>query len=147
MESTKPVDHAYLRDRIETEGVQDDITYYFRVDRSRLDQFYAASDWLFHLTTLDGSPRVVLEALVSGLPVIGSRHPGVTVLDPDDEFILFADPFDPDTLLDQLLAEKAENTGHTERAEKGRNHMMKYHSSEAVSAQYIELYSRLLAAQ
>lgn len=145
MESSKPVDHRYLRERIETEGVQDDIAYYFRVDRSRLDQFYAESDWLFHVTSLDGSPRVVLEALVSGLPVIGSRHPGVTVLDPDDEFILFADPFDPDTLLDQLLAEKGGSTAHTERGDKGRDHMMEYHSSEAVSERYIDLYARLLA--
>ncbi len=144
MESSKPVDHSYLRDRIETERVQDDLTYYFRVDRSRLDQFYAESDWLFHVTSLDGSPRVVLEALAIGLPVIGSRHPGVTVLDPGDEFILFADPFDPDTLLDQLVAEKAEKTAHTDRAVRGRNHMMEYHSSEAVSEQYIQLYSRLI---
>lgn len=145
MESSKPVDHSYLRDRINTEGVQDDITYYSRVDRSRLDQFYAESDWLFHPTSLDGSPRAVLEALANGLPVIGSRHPGITVLDPDEEFILYANPFDPDILLDRLIAEKSDKTEHADRSAKGRDRMMGCHSSETVSEQYIELYSRLLS--
>jgi len=147
MESTRPVDHKYLREQIESAGVEDHITYHFRVDRSTLERFYTESDWLFHVTALDGSPRVALEALVGGLPVIGSRHPGVTVLDPKNEFILFADPFDPDALLDQLLKEQIESAAHNQRAEKGREHMMKYHSNEAVSEQYIELYSRLLSEQ
>lgn len=147
MQSTSPVDHKHLRYLIQTAGVEDDITYHFRVDRSTLEQFYSESDWLFHVTELDGSPRVVLEALVGGLPVIGSRHPGITVLDPNSEFILFADPFDPDALLDQILNEKAESTSQNQRAEDGREHMMKYHSNEAVSDQYIELYSHLLSEQ
>ena len=147
MESISPVDHKYLREQIVSAGVEDDITYHFRVDRSTLERFYAEADWLFHVTALDGSPRVVLEALVGGLPVIGSRHPGVTVLDPQNEFILFADPFDPDALLDQLVKEQIESAAHNQRAEKGREHMMKHHSNEAVSDQYIELYSRLLLEQ
>jgi len=147
IESTRPVDHKYLREQIESAGVENHITYHLRVDRSTLERFYAESDWLFHVTALDGSPRVVLEALVGGLPVIGSRHPGVTVLDPQNEFILFADPFDPDALLDQLLKEQVESAAHNQRAEKGREHMIQYHSNEAVSGQYIELYSRLLSEQ
>ena len=52
-----------------------------------------------------------------------------------------------DALLDQLFKEQIESAAHNQRAEKGREHMMKYHSNEAVSEQYIELYSRLLSEQ
>ena len=145
LEVSGPVDHTYLRRRIEEEGLKDSIDFHMRVDRAELESFYAEADWLFHVSSLDGSPRVVLEALMRGVPVIGSRHPGVTVLDPDEAFILFAEPFDPDAVLDGLVASKADPAAHAARAMAGQRHVEENFSSEAVSARYMELYTRLLA--
>ena len=147
LELSFPVDHRYLRRRIEDEGLQDDVTFHMRVDRATLEGFYADADWLFHVTSLDGSPRVVLEAMVRGLPVIGSRHPGISVLDPDEAFIHFADPFDADALLDRLAAEKADPKVHRARSRAGLASAEEHFSSEAVSDRYVELYSRLLAGR
>jgi len=147
LELSQPVDHRYLRKRIEEEGLQNEITFHMRVDRAALEGFYADADWLFHHTRIDGSPRVILEALVRGLPVVGSRHPGVEVLDPGGEFILFSDPFDPDAVLDSLVAANADPGAHLTRAAAGRRHVEENHSSEAVSERYVELYSRVLAGR
>ena len=139
------MDRTHLRRRIEREDLRDSITFHMRVDRAELETFYAQADWLFHLTSLDSSPRVVLEALVRGLPVVGSRHPGITVVDPDDRFILFADAFEPDALLDRLIAEKADPPGHAARASVGRAYIAENFSSETISERYVELYCHLLS--
>jgi len=144
LEASGLVDHPYFRRRIEAEDLRDSMDFHMGVDRAELESFYGEADWLFHVSSLDGSPRVVLEALVRGLPVIGSRHPGITVLDSDDAFILFAEPFDADALLDQLAAEKADPDVHAARARAGRAHVEGNFSSEAVSERYVDLYARLL---
>jgi len=139
------VDDIHLRNRIESEGLTDDISFVARVDPREMDVHYRSADWLYHVTNIDGSPRVVIEALIRGLPVIGSRHPGVTVLDPEHQFILFADPFDPDLVLDRLEAEKADPVGHNERAAAGQAYVAENFSSDAVSEKYVELYGRLIS--
>jgi glycosyltransferase involved in cell wall biosynthesis len=139
------IDHKHLRRRIEEEGIADRIEFLPRVNPTEMGSHYYGADWLFHVTQLDGSPRVVYEALIRGLPVIGSRHPGVSVLDPDDGHILFADPFDPDTVLDQLVAEKSDPGSHASRSESGREYVTEHFSSDAVSEKYVQLYSRLLS--
>jgi len=139
------IDDLHLRRRIEDEGLADHIEFLWRVDPTEMDRHYRSADWLFHVTRIDGSPRVVVEALARGLPVIGSRHPGVTVLDPEDDYILFSDPFDPDAVLDSLVAEKTIPSDHDERATLGSRYVMEHFSSEAVSERYVDLYVRLLS--
>ena len=145
-ESIRPhIDDLHLRRRINSEGLRDHIQFLSRVEPTEMDRHYRSADWLFHPTRLDGSPRAVLEALARGLPVIGSRHPGVTVLDPEDGYILFSDPFDADAVLDQIEAEKSDPASHALRSRSGSEYVLKNFSSEAVSDRYVDLYLRLLS--
>jgi len=144
-EISHPVDYPYFRERIEQENLRDKIAFHTRVNRVDLEPFYAKCDWLFHHSRIDGSPRAVLESLVRGLPVVASRHPGVEVLDPEEEFILFSDPFDPDSVLDVLVSHKADPKAHEARSKAGQKHVIGAFSSEAVSARYVDLYAQLLA--
>lgn len=139
------VDHLHLRQRIENEELADNIEFISRVAPEEMDRYYRGSDWLFHATYIDGSPRVVIEALVRGLPVIGSKHPGVVVLDPEGRYIHLADPFDADSVLDQLVSEKNDAESHVSRSEAGRDFVREHFSSDAVSDKYVQLYSRLLS--
>ena len=139
-----PADERYITERIERESLTASISFPGHMDRAGLDRYHATSDWLFHVSSFDGSPRVVLEALARGLPVIGARHPGVTVLDPDESFILFADPYDPHQLLDRLVEFKANSTRYAARAQVGRTYVDKHFSSSAVSQRYVDLYTRLI---
>ena len=144
--SIKPhIDDLHLRRRIEGEDLSDHIEFLARVDPTEMDRHYRRADWLFHVTNIDGSPRVVVEALARGLPVIGSRHPGVTVLDPEDNYILFSEPYDPDAVLDQIVSEKSNPADHEQRALAGSSYVTENFSSDAVSDRYIDLYMSLLS--
>ena len=138
------IDEHYLQKRIQYLNLNGNLTIHERLHRDALNEFYDHSDWLFHVSAVDGSPRVVLEALVRGVPVIGSYHPGIKVVDPHEEFILFAEPWNPDTLLDELLALQQDPHSYQARAECGQVYVKKYFSSETVSERYVELYRRLL---
>ena len=139
------LDYYHLRHRMESEGLTESIAFLNRIAPEQMDHYYRDADWLFHVSHLDGSPRVALEALGRGLPVIGLRHPGMTILDPDDRYIFYADPFDADSVLDQLIAEKADPQSHSNRASAGHKNVAEHFSGDAVSDKYVEVYTRLVS--
>ena len=138
------IDKAYLRNRIHSSNLGDCIIFHDRIERDMVNDFYDNSDWLFHLSSIDGSPRVILEALSRGLPVIGSRHPGIEVLDPENRYIFFADTETLDGILDELLKSKNDPQQYKTRSELGQSYVQTYFSSDAVSEQYVNLYRKLL---
>ena len=142
-----PVDRAHIEARIRDENLHDLVSIEQRVPENQVGQAYAAADWLFHVTDSDGSPRVVLEALVRGLPVIGSRHPGVSVIDPDEQFILFSEPWDPDAVLDVLTSTRTDPAAYKQRSEIGQEYVRGHFFIESVAPRYVELYSRLLSVR
>jgi len=142
-----PPDGNHLMERVENENLQDVFTVDSRVPADRVGEWYASADWLFHVSEYDGSPRVVLEALARGLPVIGSRHPGIQVIDPDDDFIMYADPWNPDAVLDEIIRTRSDPAEYNRRANIGREFILENFSSRAVAPHYIDLYSRLLSVR
>jgi len=138
------IDEGYLRNRISRLDVGKLLNIKGRVDKDSLNELYDSSDWMYHMSDIDGSPRVVLEALSRGLPVIGSFHPGIKALDPNQGFILFAEPRHTDSLLDELVASKNDQQRYNTRSTVGQSYVQKHFSSAAVSDRYVELYMRLL---
>jgi glycosyltransferase involved in cell wall biosynthesis len=139
------VGEAFLKSRIRQLGVERSLHIIpERVSRERVDEFYKESDWLFHYTRLDGSPRTVLEALSLGLPVMGSHHPGIEVLDPEGKFVLFFDVDNLDAVLDELTASKRDGQRYQKRVVCGLNRVKEHLTSDAVSIRYIELYTQLI---
>jgi glycosyltransferase involved in cell wall biosynthesis len=139
------LDTHHLRQRMQAEGLTNAISFLKRIKPDRMDDYYRDADWLFHVSQLDGSPRVALEALGRGLPVIGIRHPGMTVLDPEDRYIFFADPFDAESVLNHLIGEKADADAHARRSSAGQKYINEHFSSDAVSDKYVDLYVRLVS--
>jgi glycosyltransferase involved in cell wall biosynthesis len=139
------LDYYHLRSRMESEGLTESISFLNRIEPDQMDRYYRNADWLFHVSQLDGSPRVALEALGRGLPIIGLKHPGMTVLDPDEQYIFYSDPFDADSVLDQLIDEKADAQSHARRASAGRNYIAENFSSDVISDKYVDLYARLIS--
>jgi len=141
------ITEGYMRNRIRSLNLGKRLSIKARTDRETLMEFYQNSDWLFHLTSVDGSPRVVLEALSQGLPVVGSRHPGITVLDPEAQFILFADSNEPDRILNELVAFKRDQKRYTDCSMRGKVYVRQNFISERASELYVDLYMRLLTHQ
>ncbi|MDP6716969.1 MAG: glycosyltransferase family 4 protein [SAR202 cluster bacterium] len=116
-----------------------------RVNREQLREFYREADLFIYQTINDGSPRVVLEALACGLPVIGSRHPGIQVLDPDEEFVAFSDFGDIQAIADHVEDFISDRDNWKQRSEVGRERIETDFSSSAVAQQYADLYNSIVS--
>lgn len=137
------LDQKFLTDKIKEFDVGSMVSILGRMSHDRVDGYMRESDWLFHMTDVDGSPRVVLEALSRGLPVIGSNHPGVEVLDPEKQFIYFASMSNLDSLIENLQAFKINNRKYFKIASQGYSYVKENFESISVRNRYIELYRHL----
>jgi glycosyltransferase involved in cell wall biosynthesis len=128
---------------ISTYGLKDSIEVFPFMSREELRDVYRDSDVFLCQTINEGSPRVVLEALACGLPVIASHHPGIDVLDPGGDFIAFTEYGDVEGIVEHIQDSLARPTDRENTSAKGRLEIEETFSSEAVASQYIDLYNSL----
>jgi glycosyltransferase involved in cell wall biosynthesis len=138
------LDEKTLKDLINKYGIEDKIKFVGRVEYEKVKEYMSECDWLFHMTDVDGSPRVVLEALSRGLPVIGSRHPGIKVLDPEESFIQFTDTNSLNELIEQLVLLKNNESKYSEIVLRGYNYIKNNFESRIACRKYIDLYTKIL---
>lgn len=130
--------------RISASGLGQDISFLPKIGRERLRELYRDSDLFLYQTNNAGTPRVVLEALACGLPVVASRHPGIDVIDPRDEFIAFTDFGDANQMAG-FVRDYSERPDHWhQRANAGRRTVEDRFSNPSVARQYVEFYQRLM---
>lgn len=77
-------------------GLQDFVRRVARFSQSDAPALYRAHDLLVHPKYMDPCPTVVLEAMASGLPVVGSRSGGMPEMVPPDCGVLIDTPQDWD---------------------------------------------------
>jgi glycosyltransferase involved in cell wall biosynthesis len=130
---------------ISDHGLENDISIVPPLGREGLRELYRDSDMFLYQTNNDGTPRVVLEALACGLPVVASRHPGIDVIDPQDDFIAFTDFGDADRMARFVLDFSERPDLWQERANAGRHAVDDRFSIPAVARQYVEFYQALTA--
>ena len=109
-----------------------------------LRHLYRNSYLFLYQTINDGSPRVILEALACGLPVVASHYPGIDNIDPKGDFICFTQFGDVEAIVKHILFLKSNGDDWQRRASLSRLAIEKYFSTKAVAKQYISLYSKLL---
>jgi UDP-glucose:(heptosyl)LPS alpha-1,3-glucosyltransferase len=114
----------------------------------RVAQIYHAGDVLVHPTYYDPCSRVVLEAMVSGLPCVTTRWDGASemIVDGRNGYVL-AEPRDIDGLADRI--ERLSDPGHRTALARAARAVadrvnMKRHAAE-VLAVYEELRTAKLA--
>jgi glycosyltransferase involved in cell wall biosynthesis len=132
-----------LRAEIETRGLED--TVFLLGYRADVPRVLAASDVLVLPSYREGTPRVITEAMASGLPVVATNIAGIPEQVSDGESGYLIPTGDPDALaarLAELLADPAlrERMGRcgVRRAER--------FSVEAMVEAADELYADLLGA-
>jgi glycosyltransferase involved in cell wall biosynthesis len=135
-----PLSEQTNRAEIKRLNLQDHLNVIKSMTSEELVSAYKNHHFLFHLSRIDGSPRVVIEALSAGLPVIGSNHPGIQVLDEAKAFILFSDMNEPESLLQQILSITADPSGYENKRKKGIEHMATFFSTETVALRYQQFY-------
>lgn len=128
------LDQWNLRNRVERVG---------RLSSEELLKAFHSHHVLLYQTINDGSPRIVLEAMASGIPMIASHHPGIDVLDPDGKAIAFTEYGDAETIADLVEDYVSDHVPWLERAVEGRHIVEAKFSHIAGAKQYVELYERL----
>jgi len=143
----EPTTEPELRALIKRRGIEEQVDIAGRVSSSNVLDAFHQHDIFVYLTINDGSPRVVLEALSAGIPIIASRHPGIRALDPASEAISFVDLDNPSRIAD-LAADCAANPeAWRKKAKRGREIAISHFESTVVARQYAHLYKDVLAGK
>ncbi len=83
-------------------GIESRVRFLGFVDHAELRSVYRLSDMLAFVTHYEGQPRVVVEAMLAGLPVICSNFGQVTEIVRPEIDGLWADPSDPGSIGDAM---------------------------------------------
>ena len=117
------------------------------LSRNQMKERYNLADALVYQTINDGSPRVVLEAMSCGLPIVASNHPGIDILDPDSKIISFTGFCDEKSMKAEIV-QLIEKPGMGMRVgEAGRAMVREKFDTEPIAKQYAVFYQEILLAK
>ncbi|WP_161605880.1 glycosyltransferase family 4 protein [Halococcus thailandensis] len=114
-----------------------------RIDKKRLPAIYANATGFLFPTIREGCPNVVLEAMASGLPVVGYETTSMPELVTTGKTGYLASPCDVNQLAEHVRS-ICENSDVTAMGEQARNYIEENHTFENIAAQYESLYLELL---
>ncbi len=116
-----------------------------KIGKVELRSFYLKSDLLLYLSENEGSPRIVLEAMGCGLPVIASKHPGIVELDPKQQYINFTDYNDLSRIVTLILSYKKHPDIFIAKSENGRINIIDHFSTPVIASDYIQFYNNIIS--
>lgn len=115
------------------------------VPRAELPAFLRAASIVVLPSYTEGSPRVLIEAMACGRPIVGTDLPGIAALDPHHEAIPLvprADATALATALDRLLSDPV---AAATAGARNRQRYLAHHTPEAAGEALAEVYRRLTA--
>ncbi|HEU5319538.1 MAG TPA: glycosyltransferase, partial [Methylomirabilota bacterium] len=112
--------------------------------RKDVPDLLSASDVAVHSSLREGLPRVVLEALAVGTPIVATAVGGVPDAVTDGVTGLLVPPEDPAALAQAVLATLADPTAAARRARSARASLQPFAAQQMLDEQHA-LYQRLLA--
>ncbi len=133
-------EEAQLRARIRTCHLDEAMHLAGALGREGVREAMQRHDLFVYHTINDASPRTVLEAMASELPVVASRHPGIDVLDPEGEAIRFTVYGDAAGTARAVRSFREEPDAWRARAERGRAIARERHSLAAVAREYVRFW-------
>lgn len=120
----------------------DNVTLFGRVEKSKLPAVYANCNGLLFPSVHEGCPNVVLEAMASGVPVVGYDTTSMPELVTQRRTGWLADPDDTEGLVEGVRFVMGRDVD--EFTEKTREYVEEVHAFEHIADQYLDLYDELL---
>ena len=136
---------AVLQRQARELGISQRVQFVGAVSQSRLAEYFAAARVMVLPSLSEGLPRVIVEAMMTGTPVIGTRISGIPDIIDDGENSLLIAPDDADDLLRALRQIYALDVAAM--AEKARAFALDFFSPEKYAAGYQELFEVALRLQ
>ncbi|MEM7028182.1 MAG: glycosyltransferase family 4 protein [Chloroflexota bacterium] len=115
------------------------------VERDQLLKHYQQADIFVTATTWEGMPNTVLEAMATGLPVVGTQAPGLDQLVRDGRNGYIIGLNDIEALADRLARLISNSHERQRMGKESRKIAEREFSWEHISAQYVDVYNRILA--
>jgi glycosyltransferase involved in cell wall biosynthesis len=103
----------------------------------------AGLDVLVQPSRADNLPLSILEAMASGLPVIGTRTGGIPELVIDGETGLLVEPERPEELAAALDSLAADPERRAELGRRGRERVQEHFSADGIARRTVALYEEL----
>ena len=119
------------------------VTFSGWVDRGSLPKHYHQADIFVTATTWEGMPNTVLEAMATGLPIIGTQAPGMEQLISDGRNGYLVPPNDAQTMADRLGRLLNNPDDRRRMGRESRKIAERQFSWEHIAAQYVEVYQRI----
>ena len=110
------------------------------LSRKEMRDIYRGQDILIYQTINDGSPRVVIEAIASGLPVIANCHPGINILDPSKEYITFTEFGNSEQISSKVMGFVDSKVPYQDIIVKGRTKIIEMFTINKIAEIYDEVY-------
>lgn len=142
--SPEPNAFEELNDQAKSLRISDRIIFAGRISREQVRSAFSNYEMFLYLTINDGSPRIVLEAVSTGIPVIATRHPGIEVIDPEGDVISYAEPDDAEAVAGFVTEFINDRPAWEEKVVTGRQIAKDRFGSEHVARQYVDLYQELV---
>ena len=133
-----------VKEFIQHHSLQSHVVMETGLSREQMRDRYRSADCLIYQTINDGSPRVVAEALSCGISVIASKHPGIEVLDDDNEFIKYTSFSDEIAIANEIKQLIDRPDLLQINSELGRNKMIGKFDVDVVGFQYACLYKSIV---
>lgn len=93
----------------------------------------------------DGPVNTLKEAMLSGMPVIGTRHGGIPELIEDGVSGFLVDERDPDAIADRISALVADPASWAEMGRAGRRRVEADYDTNKVNDQLVSIYEKVIA--
>ncbi|ELZ21458.1 glycosyltransferase [Natrinema limicola] len=133
-----------LRAQIRKLGLNDNIT--ITGYTSSVEDYYAAADLFVLSSVLEGFGIVVIEAMASELPVIGTNIPAIEEIIDQNESGLLVSPESPSELSKAILKLLSSQRLRDELGVSGYERVQSKYNIESMSDNYIKLYSEIYDA-
>ncbi len=136
---------GHMHESADTPDIRSHIVYTGWMDRDALRVAYAASDVvLVPSLYLDPFPRIVIEGMAAGKPVVGSRYGGTPEILEDGATGYVVNPFAVSEMSEKVLALLRDPNQAVRYGEAGRLRIKKFFSIEKTVEAYETLYRSLL---
>ena len=121
----------------------DSIEFLPASNRETIREHHRQADLFLYQTVNDAFPRVVLEAIASGLPVVASHHPGIDVVDPMGEFISFTEFGDVSQIVSHVEKMRSDPAEWSRKSTIGAQRVVEGFSTEVIAKAYCDYYDSI----
>jgi glycosyltransferase involved in cell wall biosynthesis len=108
--------------------------------------YYAMADVVAIPSRSEGSPNVLLEAMISARPIVATRVGGIPEIVTHEETALLVDACDPAAMARELARLLADPSLRLRLGERARRQAEESYSPEAYRCSLIRLYQEILGA-